>query len=142
MLDEPMFPADGSREIRLTLLAEPSSVVLARETVRYALTGWGYQRDVVYDSMLVISEIVTNAVAAAQGHRIQLRCAVHHDAPLLECWDPSPALPAPRQVGETAESGRGLTIITAYAEEAGTRLCSTGTGKVVWALMPGGPVLC
>jgi hypothetical protein len=39
-INEPAVP-DGS-EIWLTLLAEPSSVVLAREMVRYVLTNWGY----------------------------------------------------------------------------------------------------
>lgn len=136
MHDDPMFSAPGTPEIRLTLLAEPSSVVLAREAVRYALTNWGYHPDLVHDSMLVISEIVTNAVAAARGHKIQLRCAVHHGAPLLECWDPSPALPTSRIAPDTAENGRGLTIITAYAKEAGTRPSPTGQGKVIWALMP------
>ncbi|WP_158566802.1 ATP-binding protein [Actinomadura craniellae] len=125
------------RDLRLTLLAEPSSVVLAREMVRYALTGWRYERDLVHDSMLVMSEIVTNAVVAARGRRIRLRCAVRDRAPLLECWDPSPALPVRRDAPGTAESGRGLAIVAACAKEWGTRPAATGRGKVVWAMMPG-----
>ncbi|MDL4772134.1 MULTISPECIES: ATP-binding protein [Thermomonosporaceae] len=125
----------GIPEVRLTLLAEPSSVVLARELVRYALGDWGCGRDLVNDSMLVMSEIVTNAVAAARGHHIRLRCTMQDQAPLLECWDPSPALPAPRAAPETAENGRGLTIVAAYAKEAGVRRSATGKGKIVWALM-------
>ena len=136
MHDDLFSPTSGTQEMRLTLLAEPSSVVLARETIRYALTNWGYHLDLVQDSMVVISEIVTNAVVAARGHKIQLRCAIHLDAPLLECWDPSPELPIPRDAPETAENGRGLSIITAYAKEVGTRSSATGQGKVIWALMP------
>ncbi|MFC6934244.1 ATP-binding protein [Actinomadura yumaensis] len=120
----------------MTLPAEPPSVVLARELVRDALTRWGYGRALIHDSALVMSEIVTNAVAAAQGRQIRLRCTVQDQAPLLECWDPSPALPVHRRAHETAENGRGLTIITAYAKEAGTRPSATGEGKIVWALMP------
>ncbi|MBO2447101.1 ATP-binding protein [Actinomadura barringtoniae] len=86
--------------------------------------------------MLVMSEIVTNAVTAARGQQIRLRCAIYHQAPLLECWDPSPARPVQRDAPETAESGRGLTIITAYAKDSGTRPAATGEGKVIWALMP------
>ncbi|MFI0353498.1 ATP-binding protein [Actinomadura sp. 9N407] len=123
-------------EIRLTLLAEPSSVVLARELVRYALTNWGYRGEIVHDSMLVMSEIVTNAVAAAKGSRLRLRCALQDQAPLLECWDPAPALPIARDSSATDENGRGLAIIAAYAKEAGIRPSATGEGKIVWALMP------
>ncbi|TDD95629.1 ATP-binding protein [Actinomadura rubrisoli] len=129
-------PACVVPEIRLTLLAVPSSVALARELVRYSLTNWGYGQALVHDSALVMSEIVTNAVSAARGHPIRIRCAVHDGAPLLECWDPSPALPAHRYTATTAESGRGLAIITAYAKRAGTRPSTTGQGKIVWARMP------
>lgn len=128
--------APSATEIRLTLLAEPSSVVLARDLVRYALTSWGYEGDLVHESKLVMSEIVTNAITAARGHEIRLRCALQDQCALLECWDPSPELPTPRDASATAESGRGLTIIHAYAKEAGIRPSATGQGKIVWALLP------
>lgn len=86
--------------------------------------------------MVVASELATNAIAAASGRTIRLRCAVRDGAPLLECWDPSPALPTARTASDDAESGRGLAIINAYAKEFGTRLANTDQGKVVWALMP------
>ncbi|MES9538205.1 MULTISPECIES: ATP-binding protein [unclassified Actinomadura] len=122
--------------MRLTLLAVPSSVVLARELVRYTLTNWGFGRDLINDSALVMSEIVTNAVDAACGRQIRLRCALQDGTPLLECWDPSPELPSPRPLSLTAENGRGLAIVSAYVKETGTRPSATGEGKVVWALMP------
>ena len=128
--------APGGPEVRLTLLAVPSAVVLARELVRYALTNWGFDREVINDSALVMSEIATNAVAAAPGHQIRLRCALHGGAPLLECWDPSPEAPAPGTPSLMAECGRGLAIVSAYAQETGTRPSANGEGKVVWAHMP------
>jgi anti-sigma regulatory factor (Ser/Thr protein kinase) len=133
---ELIAPALAGSEIRLTLLAEPSSVVLARELVRYALSTWNHQGELVHDSMLVMSEIVTNAVNAARGAQVRLRCALREGAPLLECWDPSPALPAPTGALAMDEHGRGLAIIAAYAAEVGVRPSATGLGKVVWALMP------
>ncbi|TDC93337.1 ATP-binding protein [Actinomadura sp. 7K507] len=129
-------PAPGLPEVRLTLLAVPSTVVLARELVRYALTNWGFDREVINDSSLVMSEIVTNAVAAARDQQIRLRCALNEGAPLLECWDPSPELPTRCPEYLMAENGRGLALISAYAKEAGTRPSSTGEGKIVWAQMP------
>ncbi|MEU8305653.1 ATP-binding protein [Actinomadura sp. NPDC048955] len=131
-----VVPAPGIPEVRLTLLAVPSTVVLARELVRYALTNWGFDREVINDSTLVMSEMVTNAVAAAHGRQLRLRCALQDGTPLLECWDPSPDLPAPSTPTPMAESGRGLAIISAYAKETGTRPSATGEGKVIWALMP------
>ncbi|MFD0857267.1 ATP-binding protein [Actinomadura adrarensis] len=115
---------------------EPSSVILARDLVRYALTGWGRKGDLVHDSKLVMSEIVTNAVAAARGQQLRLRCALRDQNVLLECWDPSPGLPSPRDAALTDESGRGLTIIHACAKEAGIGPSATGQGKIVWARLP------
>ncbi|QKW38450.1 ATP-binding protein [Actinomadura sp. NAK00032] len=129
-------PASGVPEVRLTLLAVPSTVVLARELVRYALTNWGFSREVINDSTLVMSEIVTNAVTAARGREIRLRCALEDGTPLLECWDPSPDLPNPAPPSLTAENGRGLAIVSAYAKETGTRPSATCEGKIVWAQMP------
>ncbi|GAA2253274.1 hypothetical protein GCM10010402_05530 [Actinomadura luteofluorescens] len=133
---ELVTPAPGVPEIRLTLLAAPSTVVLARELVRYALTNWGFDREVINDSTLVMSEMVTNAVKAARGRQLRLRCALYEGTPLLECWDPSPELPTPNTPTPMAENGRGLAIISAYAKQTGTRPSATGEGKVVWAKMP------
>ncbi|MFC9973140.1 ATP-binding protein [Spirillospora sp. NPDC127200] len=126
----------GKPDIRMNLLATPSSVILARELVRYALTSWGYTRTITEDSMLVMSEIVTNALIAAPNVQIRLRVAIHQGAPLLECWDPSPKLPTPRDATPCAESGRGMAIIAGYAKDTGIRPSATNEGKIVWALMP------
>jgi anti-sigma regulatory factor (Ser/Thr protein kinase) len=132
----PTVQIPKSGEIRMTLLAVGSSVALARELVRYALTNWGYGRSLIDDSILVMSEITTNAVNAAPGHHIRIRITAHEGAPLLECWDPAPGLPLPRIAGADAVSGRGLAIVAAYAEDTGVRPSATGKGKIIWALMP------
>lgn len=141
-------PAPGIPAVRLTLLSVPPTVVLARELVRYALTHWGFTRDVINDSPLVMSEIVTNAVTAAPGWQLRLRCALYEGTPLLECWDPSPERPTPSPPSLTAENGRGLAIVSAYAKRTGVRPSATGAGKgegksegkgegrIVWAQMP------
>ncbi|WP_123670815.1 ATP-binding protein [Actinocorallia herbida] len=119
----------------MTLLAEPSSVVLARDMVRHALDGWAFGPDLVHDARVVMSELVTNAVNAARGHEIRVRITRYEGRPLLECWDPAPALPTFTDAPVTAESGRGLPIVAAYSRSAGLRPAATGRGKVVWALM-------
>ncbi|WP_433462771.1 ATP-binding protein [Spirillospora sp. CA-128828] len=113
-----------------------SSVALARELVRYALLNWGYERTVIDDSAVVMSEIVTNAVEAASGRLLRIRVAIQDCAPLLECGDPSSELPCARAAGSDALGGRGLAIIAAYAKDTGVRPSTTGEGKIIWALMP------
>lgn len=132
----PAVEMPKSDEIRMTLLGVDSSVSLARELVRYALLNWGYGRDLIDDSTVVMSEIVTNAVEAARGHLLRIRVALDNGAPVLECWDPSPELPRASAAGLDALSGRGLAIIAAYAKDTGIRPSATGHGKIVWALMP------
>ncbi|MCP2335967.1 ATP-binding protein [Actinomadura rupiterrae] len=131
--------APGHPEIRMTLLATPGSVVLARELVRYALVSWGFGKAAIEDATLVMSEIVTNALNVAAGDEVRVRVAIYESAPLLECWDPSPTLPEQRNASPDAESGRGLLIVAAYAKDTGVRPSANGKGKVVWALMPAHP---
>ncbi|WUI02152.1 hypothetical protein OHR68_10195 [Spirillospora sp. NBC_00431] len=59
----PLLQMPKTDEIRITLLGVDSSVSLARELVRYALTNWGFGRSLIDDSVVVMSEIVTNAGA-------------------------------------------------------------------------------
>ena len=82
----PVVQIPKSGEIRMTIQGEEASVRLARELARYALINWGYERSLVDDSAVVMSEIVTNAVEAAAGRALRIRIAVHEGAPLLECW--------------------------------------------------------
>lgn len=140
----PTLQMPKSDEIRMTLLAVRSSVALARELVRYALTNWGYERSLIDDSILVMSEITTNAVNATPGHHIRIHITTHNGAPLLECWDPALELPLPRDAGTHALNGRGLAIVAAYAAGTGVRPSANGIGigigigigKIIWALMP------
>ncbi|WP_344275736.1 ATP-binding protein [Actinomadura napierensis] len=137
MVDQvPTVQMPKSDEIRMTLLAVGSSVALARELVRYALTNWGYERPLVDDSILVMSEITTNAVNAAPGRHIRIRITTFNGGPLLECWDPAPGIPLPREAGMDALNGRGLAIVAAYAKGTGVRPSANNIGKIIWALMP------
>ncbi|MFD0901396.1 ATP-binding protein [Actinomadura sediminis] len=117
------------------LLAVESSVVLVRELVRYALANWAFGRAAIDDTVVVASEIVTNAVKAAYGREIRVRVAVRDGSALFECWDPSPELPRARRAGPDDLDGRGLAIVAAYAKESGVRPSGTGVGKVVWAVI-------
>jgi anti-sigma regulatory factor (Ser/Thr protein kinase) len=128
--------APDKSELRLGLLAEASSVVLARNLVKYAVLGWGWD-GLVDDAIVVASELVTNAVQVVLGDEIRLRVSRQADGVLLEVWDPSPKLPTASPVALDAEEGRGLFIVATLAKKHGVRPASEGaTGKVVWALVP------
>ncbi len=114
---------------RLPLPAELLSAALAREIVRAVLTGNdAAATEVVDDVVLVVSELVTNAVRHANGP-IVLEVQRHSDGVEVGVEDASPVLPHPRSGDE--EGGRGLPIVDALASCWGVHNCPTG--KRVWA---------
>ncbi len=84
------------------------------------------------DAVLVLSELVTNAmVHAGAGCTIEVR---HHDGLLrLEVRDRSPQAPVLRLVGPADVGGRGLHVVDAIAEAWGWE--PTADGKRVWAIV-------
>ena len=84
------------------------------------------------DAVLVLSELVTNAmVHAGAGCTIEVR---HNDDLLrLEVGDRSPQAPVLRLVGPSDVGGRGLHVVDAIAEAWGWE--PTVDGKRVWAVV-------
>ncbi|MER7347434.1 SpoIIE family protein phosphatase [Streptomyces aurantiacus] len=114
------------------LAPDPSEVSRARDLVRSQLRDWGL--DAVTDSaVLLVSELVTNAVRHARGGRIGLRL-VRSGRLLCEVEDDDAALPTLLSAGPGDEFGRGLRIVTSLAAEWGTS--RTSAGKTVWFELP------
>jgi len=90
----------------LLLPPAPSSVAEARHRIRELLTGTG-REDLVDDCVLLVSEVVTNALLHA-GTDIELRAALVGTGVRVEVGDGSPHLPAPRNYAATSGTGRGL----------------------------------
>ncbi|GGR98451.1 hypothetical protein GCM10010252_41490 [Streptomyces aureoverticillatus] len=110
------------------LAPDPSEVSRARDLVRSRLRDWGL--DAVTDSaVLLVSELVTNAVRHARGGRIGLRL-VRSGRLLCEVEDDDATLPTLLSAGAGDEFGRGLRIVTGLAAEWGTS--RTSAGKTVW----------
>ena len=84
------------------------------------------------DALLVLSELVTNAMLhAGEGCTVEVR---HRDGlPQLEVRDPSPRAPVLRSVAPADVGGRGLHVVDAIAEEWGWE--RTADGKRVWAIV-------
>ncbi|MCG0283501.1 anti-sigma regulatory factor [Streptomyces sp. PSAA01] len=116
--------------LALRLATDPAAVGRARHTAADALRGWGVPDDTADDIVLMVDELVTNAVEHAGGPvwlRLRLRrgccviCKVGdgcHEAPRLRHSDPD------------AEHGRGLLLVAALADAFGARV--TPAGKVIW----------
>jgi anti-sigma regulatory factor (Ser/Thr protein kinase) len=106
----------------------------ARHFVGDVLERWG-RAECIDDAMLVVTELATNAVRyAASSFTVLLsrgdgtvRVAVRDD---------SRTAPHERQVGATATSGRGLTIVDGVSRRWGHELLEDG--KLVWAELAGG----
>ncbi len=131
----------GARRTRVRLPAQPQSVAAARRHVTGTLTRWG-ATDVVDTAALLVSELVSNAVRHGHGP-IDVRLDDGPDGLLVRIGDASPVLPVrraplvPQVVPDPdgapgiSESGRGLRLVEALAEEWGwTR--RPDSGKDVW----------
>jgi anti-sigma regulatory factor (Ser/Thr protein kinase) len=103
-----------------SLPAAPESVSLARRFAESALAEVAEtDADHVDDVVLVVSELITNAVrevakldSARDGARpVQLGVAVHPRWTHLYAIDTAPALPKETHRGPLAGSGRGIPII-------------------------------
>jgi anti-sigma regulatory factor (Ser/Thr protein kinase) len=93
--------------------------------------------DAVSDLELVVTELVTNAIAAsAAGQRVGLRFERAAGTVLIEVFDSCPDPPLLRDANELALSGRGLALVKELSDDFGWQLDSAGLGKVVWALCP------
>jgi hypothetical protein len=100
----------------------------ARLFVAATLERWGLGC-LVDDAVLVVSELVTNAVVHARSD-VVVTLSLTGDSVRLSVGDGSRQPPAPRPLGSFDESGRGLSLVAAAASRWGTDV--GGRGKVVW----------
>ncbi len=110
------------------LAAAPESVSAGRDFLAKTLSSWGYA-EAMDNARLLLSEVLTNAVQHGQGPIGVHLCRTDADL-TVEISDHSPALPQPRQAGEDEESGRGLLLVRALADDWGVR--PTDAGKTTW----------
>ena len=121
----------------LMLGALADAVPLARAHLRQLLSGWG-RAELSPDAGVVVSELVTNAVAASAGLRLAAPVLVWLGSDshclLLAVADVSPRPPVRLDVWPDAEGGRGLALVEALSGRWGWHPATiTGLKKVVWA---------
>lgn len=79
----------------------------------------------------VVTELVTNVHRHTDTERVFVRLLLG-DGVLVEVEDGSAEVPVVPEWDETAESGRGLLMLSALVREWGVRPLADG-GKVTWA---------
>lgn len=114
----------------------PEALSSLRRHARAVLAGWGLPQEVIDDTVLVLSELVSNAVMHALPPAVLfLSCdrigEGESDVVVIEVTDSGPASQA-RKVSShrlPEEHGRGSSIIEALSIEHGTRHHADG---VTW----------
>lgn len=128
---------------RFTAPAVDESVPQARHAVRDLMRRQGVPatEDLVQGLLLIVSELVTNAVkhAALLSPQLAVEVAVGAEWIRVSVEDSHPYRPKPLETDYAQTGGRGLLLVREIAREAGG-VCdvehTASGGKVIWAALP------
>ncbi|MEV6949009.1 SpoIIE family protein phosphatase [Streptomyces sp. NPDC051172] len=114
-----------------TVWRVPEAVGHTRRFTRRTLRAWGVTRDDMDGVLLVVSELVTNALVHTHG-QVRLDLTLLDNRLRVSVADASPRTPVkPTGIGWEATGGRGILLVEAMSETWGTVPASGG--KQVWA---------
>ncbi|MEU3343464.1 ATP-binding protein [Streptomyces sp. NPDC006700] len=134
-------PTALPQDIEFRFPRDARSVGRARLLLREQAASWKVPDDVTETAVLLLSELMTNAYrhAKAPGREIRARCVRSEEGRLrVSVTDANDTLPAPREASPEDESGRGLALVEALADDWGAEHRPGGLGKTVWfELAPG-----
>lgn len=133
---------------RFTAPAVDASVPQARRAVRDLLRRQGVpiSDDLVHALLLIVSELVTNAVrhAALLSPMVAVEVGVGAEWVRVSVEDNHPYRPTALEADHGQTGGRGLLLVREFTQEAGG-VCdvehTAGGGKVIWAAVPLGTAL-
>jgi anti-sigma regulatory factor (Ser/Thr protein kinase) len=117
------------RKRRVSLTAAPAAAAAARSQVRAAVNAWDVPVDVSV-AVLLVSELVTNAIRHEEGETVTLVITCACGQLRVEVHDTSRSVPVPVDGPADAETGRGLMLVASLSDEWGCYL--TPTGKAVY----------
>lgn len=115
----------------VTLPGSASSVPAARRFVETLLSSWGHP-EAGWAAALCTSELASNCALHARTD-FSVRLSLEVSAIRLEVSDGSRRVPAQRDYGAEATTGRGLRLLGEYASSWGVDM--SGEGKTVWVLL-------
>ncbi|MEU1707401.1 SpoIIE family protein phosphatase [Streptomyces sp. NPDC005706] len=114
-----------------TVWRVPEAVRHARRFSRRTLRAWGVSPDTLDAALLVVSELVTNALVHTGGP-VRLDLSLVNHRLRLAVADTSPRSPVkPTSIGWEATGGRGILLVEAVSAAWGT--VPVSGGKQVWA---------
>ncbi|GHE06032.1 SpoIIE family protein phosphatase [Streptomyces alanosinicus] len=114
-----------------TVWRVPEAARHARRFTRRTLRTWGVPPDTMDAALLVVSELVTNALVHTDG-QVRLDMSLVNHRLRLAVADASPRSPVkPTSIGWEATGGRGIILVEAVSAAWGTLPVSGG--KQVWA---------
>ncbi|MGX1887408.1 ATP-binding protein [Streptomyces sp. NPDC055287] len=116
----------------------PGAVPAVRGRVRNILAEWGLSPDAIMDALVVVSELLTNALVHALPPatlRLSWVRVDGHGALRVEVTDAGPVLAGDGWgAPDPDEHGRGIDIVTALATRCGIRVGTEGITR--WADLP------
>lgn len=119
----------AAREV--TLPNRPESARLARQlTDTVVRTRWGMSAQLAENTVLLVSELVGNAVRHTGAYAIGLRMLRRSGWFRIEVRDPSRGLPCLLPVDALDTSGRGLFLVDTLSDRWGVDLLPRG--KTTW----------
>ncbi|MEV5908726.1 ATP-binding protein [Streptomyces sp. WAC 01325] len=129
----------GEVEHVFSLPHVPGAVAGMRQRVRAVLSDWNLTADCAADVLLVVSELLTNAIVHAVPPatlRLSRSLLEGCGTVRVEVTDLGPAAPAedPTSTMDPDEHGRGLDIVNALASRCGVHVHTGGTSH--WAELP------
>ena len=129
----PRWPRQDFTEISALDRSVPPARHHARKILReWQLTG------LATDVELVVSELVTNAIAAARALPVASPVGLWLLADLTQVciavWDANPRLPVRDDPDGLAENGRGLLLVESLAAQWGVSRTPQSGGKIVYAI--------
>ncbi|MGC4995992.1 ATP-binding protein [Streptomyces sp. DT195] len=132
-------PAGAGRRFRFELAAHPGSPAQARRLARARLTGWSVCADTCDSAVLVMSELVTNAIVHTASSHVVCELLDHDGLVRIAVRDEgcAPGEPHPAQQRPDEEHGRGLLLVAALCRAWGAQ--EHGPGLLVWAELERGP---
>ncbi|MEU2159521.1 ATP-binding protein [Streptomyces sp. NPDC019208] len=141
----PPRPTDTA-EFAMSFTATPRGARLARLFVSHCLDSWGhpYDSDVNETLTLITAELCANAVRHGRvpGRDFHVRLAVEADGGRLRLEvsdtraERRPVVTTtPTDPDAESESGRGLLLVAALADDWGVSDRRGGPGKSVWATL-------
>ncbi|MFB7782205.1 ATP-binding protein [Streptomyces vinaceus] len=120
-------------QLAFTVTRTAAAAQQARHRVTAGIRSWDIRLDEeALDGIeLAAGELITNAVRHTASGPVTVSVAKEGLALVVEVHDEAKVLPQPKPLSESAESGRGLHLVSVIADRHGVDL--TATGKRCWA---------